>query len=62
MSPRINSGEIQIHFLPTLLCRYIHNMCVVGKLGGGLDPQVKFEQVSSDDHQMSVARGKGGGG
>ena len=29
---------------------------------GGVGPQVnKFEQVSSDDHQMSVARGKSPG-
>ena len=36
----------------TTRCRY--------HLGGGLGPQVnKFEQVSSDDHQMSVAWGVG---
>ena len=40
--------------LADCICFSVHHLML---LLMGVDPQVKFEQVSSDDHQMSVARG-----
>ena len=58
MVTRQHSSRMRIAHLPTILALVAATRCQYwwGRVG----PQVnKFEQVSHDNHQMSVARGRG---